>query len=342
MSQIEKLQIQGIRSFGPRDEDKSRIDFMSNEESSPLTLILGQNGCGKTTIIECLRYITTGDHPPGSHSGRSFRVQVIGHVKLQFKGLDGRLYIIGRTIEATAKTKSITIKTLDAVLTRRGLPGEPNSSISGKCTDVNAQMSIHLGVSKAILNYVLFCHQEESNWPLDEGSKVKDKFDEIFASAKYKDCLKKIKDVRSKQLETQRIEASELKYLAEDKELVQEKRSEKARKESSLECLEKDLAEIEERMKPLEDELRDIQKEISSAEKSLEHCQSEAEHLEKTLDFIVDAGSSNEEVERMKDELEEECESKRVEIQELQKNLDSIEKDIASQDFELKKVLALI
>ena len=54
-----------------------------------------------------------------------------------------------------------------------------------------------MGVSKPILNYVVFCHQEDSNWPMDIGSKVKDKFDEIFASDKYKACLKKIKDVRS-------------------------------------------------------------------------------------------------------------------------------------------------
>ena len=30
-----------------------------------------------------------------------------------------------------------------------------------------------LGVSKPILNYVIFCHQEDSNWPLEEGKKVK-------------------------------------------------------------------------------------------------------------------------------------------------------------------------
>jgi len=43
MSCIEKLALRGIRSFSPWDEE--RIEFFK-----PLTLILGQNGAGKTVI----------------------------------------------------------------------------------------------------------------------------------------------------------------------------------------------------------------------------------------------------------------------------------------------------
>ena len=46
MSTIEKLSIQGIRSFGPDDTDKQVIQFFK-----PLTLILGPNGTGKTVIV---------------------------------------------------------------------------------------------------------------------------------------------------------------------------------------------------------------------------------------------------------------------------------------------------
>ena len=38
----------------------------------PLTVIVGQNGCGKTTVIESLKYITTGTVPPDAHKGRCF------------------------------------------------------------------------------------------------------------------------------------------------------------------------------------------------------------------------------------------------------------------------------
>ncbi|KAG2183702.1 hypothetical protein INT43_006713, partial [Umbelopsis isabellina] len=62
MSSVDKLLIRGIRSFEP--EEPNVIQFYS-----PLTLIVGSNGSGKTTIIECLKYACTGDLPPNSKGG---------------------------------------------------------------------------------------------------------------------------------------------------------------------------------------------------------------------------------------------------------------------------------
>lgn len=39
------------------------------------------------------------------------------------------------------------------------------------------------------MNDVLFCHQEDSYWPLDEGKKLKEKFDAIFDATKYNKCM---------------------------------------------------------------------------------------------------------------------------------------------------------
>lgn len=52
------------------------------------------------------------------------------------------------------------------------------------------------GVSNAILNSVIFCHQEDSTWPLDDGQKVKERFDEIFDSEKYSECFEHLKKLR--------------------------------------------------------------------------------------------------------------------------------------------------
>lgn len=66
MSRIRRLSIRGIRNFGD-DNDEAEIRF-----SRPLTLILGQNGTGKTTIIEALKFATCGEFPPGSDRGKFF------------------------------------------------------------------------------------------------------------------------------------------------------------------------------------------------------------------------------------------------------------------------------
>ncbi|KAI4166030.1 MAG: hypothetical protein LQ342_000461 [Letrouitia transgressa] len=62
VTKIDKLSILGVRSF-----DNTRPEVISFH--TPLTLIVGYNGSGKTTIIECLKYATTGDLPPNSKGG---------------------------------------------------------------------------------------------------------------------------------------------------------------------------------------------------------------------------------------------------------------------------------
>jgi hypothetical protein len=55
------------------------------------------------------------------------------------------------------------------------------------------QLPVLMGVSRAILESVIFCHQEESSWPLQEGAVLKKKFDDIFESARYtKVCYSRI------------------------------------------------------------------------------------------------------------------------------------------------------
>jgi hypothetical protein len=44
---------------------------------------------------------------------------------------------------------------------------------------------------QAILENVIFVHQEDSNWPLSDGQTLKKKFDDIFAATKYTKVLQK-------------------------------------------------------------------------------------------------------------------------------------------------------
>ena len=58
-----------------------------------------------------------------------------------------------------------------------------------RCADLDKEMVRMMGVSKSVLNNVIFCHQEESLWPLAEGTKVKQKFDEIFGQKRFAQFL---------------------------------------------------------------------------------------------------------------------------------------------------------
>ena len=49
---------------------------------------------------------------------------------------------------------------------------------------MDEEVPLLLGVSQSILDNVIFCHQEESNWPMSEPSVLKKKFDDIFEATK--------------------------------------------------------------------------------------------------------------------------------------------------------------
>ncbi|CAG8682181.1 712_t:CDS:2, partial [Dentiscutata erythropus] len=75
---------------------------------TPLTIIVGPNGSRKTTIIECLKYTTTDDLPPGAKVGGAFihdptlvnETEVKGQVKLQFNSVNGRKITCTRSMKA--------------------------------------------------------------------------------------------------------------------------------------------------------------------------------------------------------------------------------------------------
>ncbi|KAJ2017054.1 DNA repair protein rad50 [Coemansia sp. S680] len=217
MSVIRKLLIQGVRSFDPQNQDI--IEFYA-----PLTIIVGQNGCGKTTIIECLKYITTGELPPNSKGGAFIHdpklageTEVKAQVKLRFNNVSQRSMTCVRSMLLSQKKATVTQKTLEGALSFDATATEDKVSISSRCADLDAMMPEQLGVSKAVLENVIFCHQEESNWPLSEASILKKKFDEIFAATRYTKALESIKTIRKGQAIEIRVQRGELKHLEEKK-----------------------------------------------------------------------------------------------------------------------------
>lgn len=70
---------------------------------------------------------------------------------------------------------------------------DKNSSTSTRCAEIDKEMSYHLGVIPSLIENVIFCHQEDSNWILDDPKIVKKRMDDIFASTKYTKALENLK-----------------------------------------------------------------------------------------------------------------------------------------------------
>uniref|UniRef100_A0A7N6AT37 Zinc-hook domain-containing protein n=1 Tax=Anabas testudineus TaxID=64144 RepID=A0A7N6AT37_ANATE len=298
MSKIDKMSILGVRSFGIEDKDKQVISFFN-----PLTVLVGPNGAGKTTIIECLKYATSGELPPGSKGGAfvhdpkdAHETDVRAQIRLLFTDVNGGKVTIHRSMSCTQKAKNYSFKSLEQVITR--IKDGEKVSLSSKCGDLDREMISALGVSKPVLNHVIFCHQEESNWPLSEGKALKDKFDSIFAATKYIKALETMRQLRLTQTQTVKECQVELRYLKQNKEKAQQIRETVATKEAQLMASKDSVQQIEGQIEPLENRLMDIDtklgkvmkldNDIKALESRKKQMEEDNRELEETMEQVFE------------------------------------------------------
>lgn len=274
MSSIDKLSIQGIRSFSP--EKSETIAF-----GSPLTLICGQNGCGKTTIIECLKYATTGMLPPNSKGGAfindpniSKKSLINGQIKLSIVSCDNQRMIITRSMQLMKRGKDkTTFKTLENQLSKYNK--KERIDMLSKNSDLDNELPHILGISKAILDYVIFCHQDESLWPLSEPSQLKKKFDDIFEASKFTKVLDNLK-LLNKDLSV------EIKLL-----------------EKSVDHLKVDKTRANKIFKHLED----LKGQIDTLNEEIAHLALQATHHEQELDTLYNSNQDFQKILSQYDQL---------------------------------------
>ncbi|XP_069366570.1 DNA repair protein RAD50 [Paralichthys olivaceus] len=296
MSKIDKMSILGVRSFGIEDKDKQVISFFT-----PLTVLVGPNGAGKTTIIECLKYATCGELPPGSKGGAfvhdpkdAHETDVRAQIRLLFSDVNGEKVTIHRSMSCTQKAKNYSFKSLEQVITR--IKDGEKVSLSSKCGELDREMISALGVSKPVLNNVIFCHQEESNWPLCEGKALKDKFDSIFAATKYIKALETMRQLRLAQNHTVKECQVELRYLKQNKEKAQQIRETVDTKEAQLTASKDKVEKIESQIDPLENRMMDIDtkfgkvmkldNDIKALESRKKQMEADNQELEDTMEQV--------------------------------------------------------
>eukprot|EP00177_Eucheuma_denticulatum_P002103 GFKZ01003754.1.p1 GENE.GFKZ01003754.1~~GFKZ01003754.1.p1 ORF type:complete len:1396 (-),score=287.32 GFKZ01003754.1:534-4721(-) len=229
MTTIDRLGLIGIRSYGTDEE--TFIKFYR-----PLTIILGRNGSGKSTIIEAVKMATTGDLPPMVERGAAFihdprihnETETKAKIRLMFTNVLGHQYIVARHFQLTIRKgpRGVGYKTEFKTGNQTVKRTDTDNASSFRCMDLNALLPDIMRVTKPVLNNVIFVHQEDSLWPLGDSNKLKAKLDEIFAATRYTKALDTIRKYRKDQASELKVVSMEL-LRYEDKVKVLEKIREK-------------------------------------------------------------------------------------------------------------------
>lgn len=156
-------------------------------------------------------------------------IQLVGEkdvqaqVKVSFRSTVGESFVVTRNIQLLVKKTTRSQKTLEGSLLLRN-NGERHV-ISTRVMELDKLVPEKLGVSPAVLDAVIFCHQDESLWPMSEPAALKKRFDEIFEAMKYTKVIDNLKSLRKRKGE----ELRELK-LQEAQDKANKERADKVDK----------------------------------------------------------------------------------------------------------------
>jgi DNA repair protein RAD50 len=265
----------------------------------PLTIIVGANGCGKTTIIEALKYSVTGSLPPGNKSGQAFvhdpkgigRPTCKANIKLRFTNKAGSPMVVVRSMEVKQNKSSLSFKALDGVIRTTDENGD-RITLSHKCTELDRTIPNLMGVSKPILEHVVFCHQEDASWPLMEGAVLKKRFDDIFDSTRYAKALEAIRKLRLKYAGTVKDHKADLAGLAAHQHAAKGFREDMETSREELERVDDSIAgareEIEEQTEQAEKATK-VLLEIEGIELESDGVQQQIDIAKATASSFLDA-----------------------------------------------------
>lgn len=164
-----------------------------------------------------------------------------------------------RNFSLSQKRDKLTFKSLDSTLSIWNPDINEFNAIPQTCSNINQEVPFSMGVNKAILENVIFVHQEESNWPLEDGKAIKQRFDDIFAATKYTKALEDLKKLKNSQqadakdkraalenLRNQRDQANHLKNIIKESEEANKAHREKISiLKSTIEAIDSDIESLQ-------------------------------------------------------------------------------------------------
>ncbi|KAL6293483.1 hypothetical protein ACE6H2_001625 [Prunus campanulata] len=334
MSTVDKMLIKGIRSFDP--ENKHVITFFK-----PLTLIVGPNGAGKTTIIECLKLSCSGELPPNARSGHSFihdpkvagETETKAQIKLRFRTAAGKDVVCIRSFQLTQKASKMEFKAIDSVLQTINPHTGEKVCLSYRCADMDREIPALMGVSKAILENVIFVHQDEANWPLQDPSTLKKKFDDIFSATRYTKALEVIKKLHKDQAQEIKTYKLKLENLQTLKDVAYKLRESISKDQEKTESVKSQMQELEGSIRDVDTkiryteatlkDLRELQDQISM--KTAVRSTLFKEQQKKYADLAEENEDTDEELKEWKTKFEERIALLETKISKLEREMEDTE-----------------
>lgn len=163
------------------------------------------------------------------------------------------------------------------------------TAISSRVAELDQIMPQYLGVSKAVLDSVIFCHQDESLWPMSEPSVLKKRFDEIFEAMKYTKAIDNIKALRKKQNEELAKFKIMEQHAKEDKDKADKAEKRSVKLQDEIEALREETQAMSKEMRRVADLADKAWKESESYAQvlgALEGKRIEAKSIETTIDNL--------------------------------------------------------
>lgn len=184
--------------------------------------------------------------------------------------------------------------------------------ISTKCAEMDAEIPHLLGVSKSVLENVIFCHQEDSWWPLAEPSALKKKFDDIFEATR---CVGPVCDFTFLTLCRYTKALDSIKALRKDR--VADLKADKER----LESLSKEKAHADK----LRARIVDLNNTVTSKQLQYEECKEQYEVLVKNNARFYESATKFRELYVKVENLQQKKEHYQQELSEARETVQEIE-----------------
>ena len=206
-------------------------------------------------------------------------------------------------------------------------------SISSRCAEMDRELVSLLGVSKPVLDNVIFCHQEDSNWPLCEGKALKQKFDDIFASTRYVKALEVIRVTKKDQATTIKSCSTEINYLVVNKNQAAEMQEELEDREGRYLASKESVDSVRQKLQPIEDQLEMIGSKASEIHTLRMHIQRltvEKKEMEKNVmelerNISTKFSGSMEELQRTIKEFQAKLKEKKEDLELFTNKLENVE-----------------